>query len=110
MAGVDSRWLQVKDGDGAALDSAYRNAGRLVLERPAQDSGPVSTPASQPPTATDLEGHQIQDLAELVPDLIEASAGYQLKFRIQMILNDAPEEVRARVEQLLDSRLSAEPD
>ena len=110
LAGVDSRWLQVKDGDGAALDSAYRNAGRLVLERPAQDSGPVSTPASPPLTATDLEGHQIQNLAELVPELMEASAGYQLKFRIQMILDDAPEEVRARLEQLIDSRLNAEPD
>ena len=110
LAGVDSRWLQVKDGDGAALDSAYRNAGRLVLERPAQGSGLVSTPASPSPTATDLEGHQIQELAELVPDLMEASAGYQLKFRIQTILDDAPGEVRARVEQLIASRLNAEPD
>ena len=29
--------------------------------------------------------------------------------RIQMVLEDAPEEVRARVEQLIDGRLKVEP-
>ena len=110
LGGVDSRWLQVEDGDAVDLQVAYRDAGRLVLERPSQDTGPVLPPAppSFQPTA-ELEGHQIQDLADLVPDLMEASAGYQLKFRIQMVLEDAPEEVRAGVEQLIDSRLKAEP-
>ena len=57
----------------------------------------------------ELEGHRIQDLADLVPELIEASAGYQLKFRIQMVLDDAPEDVRRRAEQLINIRLESEP-
>ena len=57
--------------------------------------------------ATNLEGHQIQDLADIVPDLIEASAGYQLKFRVQVVLDDAPDEVRVKVEQLIGRRLKA---
>ena len=110
LAGVDSRWLQVKDGDAVDLHTAYRDAGRLTLERPSIDAGPESppTPAFQP--TAELEGHRIQDLADLVPELIEASAGYQLKFRVQMVLNDAPEDVRGRAEQLINIRLKSEPD
>ena len=87
---VDSRWLQTKDGDAEILRRAYRDAGRLVLERPPQDPGPAPEPAAPSSPATDLEGHQVQDLADLVPDLIEASAGYQLKFRVQVVLDEPP--------------------
>ena len=104
-AGVDSRWLRTKDGDAEILRRAYRDAGRLVLERPPQDPGPAPEPAAPSSPATDLEGHQVQDLADLVPDLIEASAGYQLKFRVQVVLDDAPDDLRTKVEQLIDSRL-----
>ena len=41
---------------------------------------------------------------------MEASAGHQLKFRVQAMLDDAPSEVRARVDQLIESRLNAEPN
>ena len=107
-AGVDSRWLRTKDGDAEILRRAYRDAGRLVLERPPQDPGPAPEPATPSSPATDLEGHQVQDLADLVPDLIEASAGYQLKFRVQVVLDDAPDELRTKVEQLIDRRLNPE--
>ena len=40
-----------------------------------------------------------------MPDLIEVSAGYQLKFRVQVVLDDAPDDVRTKVEQLIDARL-----
>ena len=110
VSSIDSRWLQTRDGDAEILHRAYRDAGRLVLERPPQDSGPGPAPDSvtQSPPATDIEGHQIQDLADLVPDLIEASAGYQLKFRVQIVLDDAPDDVRAKVAQLIDARLKPE--
>ena len=110
LAGVDSRWLQVKDGDAVDLHTAYRDAGRLTLERPSIDAGPESPPAPAFQPTAELEGHRIQDLADLVPELIEASAGYQLKFRIQMVLDDAPEDVRGRAEQLINIRLKSEPD
>ena len=104
---VDSRWLRTRDGDAEILRRAYRDAGRLVLERPLQDPSPMPAPSPATPSspATNIEGHQIQDLADLVPDLLEASAGYQLKFQVQIVLNDAPDDVRTKVEQLIDSRL-----
>ena len=112
--GVDSRWLEIRDGDAEILHRAYREAGRLVLERPPQAPGagpaqppvaPPGSPATLDAPATNLKGHQVQDLADLVPELLEASAGYRLEFRVQVVLNDAPEEVRAQVEQLIDARL-----
>ena len=111
-AGVDSRWLEIRDDHGEMLHRAYRDAGWLVLGRPSQapGSGPAPTAAPPPPVApaspaTNIEGHQVQDLADLVPDLIEASAGYRLEFRVQVVLDDAPDEVRTRVERLIDARL-----
>ena len=110
VASVDSRWLRTRDGDAEILHRAYRDAGRLVLERPPREPGPGPAPAplTQTRPTTDVEGHQVQDLADLVPDLLEASAGYQLKFRVQVVLDDAPDEVRTTVEQLIDSRLKPE--
>ena len=111
VASVDSRWLRTKDSGAKIVHRAYRDAGRLVLERPPQDvgPGPGPDPVTQTQPATNIEGHQVQDLADLVPDLIEASAGYQLKFRVQIVLDDAPDDVRTKVEQLIGSRLSPEP-
>ncbi|MCY4450795.1 MAG: DUF499 domain-containing protein [Immundisolibacterales bacterium] len=109
-SGVDSRWLRTRDGDAEILHRAYRDAGRLVLERPSQEPGPGPAPdlATQTQPATNIEGHQIQDLADLVPDLIEVSAGYQLKFRVQVVLDDAPDDVRTKVDQLIEARLKPE--
>ena len=102
---VDSRWLRTGDGAAEILHRAYRDAGRLVLERPSQDPDPMPDPVARSSPAASIEGHQVQDLADLVPDLIEASAGYQLKFRVQVVLDDAPDDVRTKVEQLIDARL-----
>ena len=104
LNGVDTRWLEVRDGDALGPDTPWRDAGKAVLARPLQT---VDPPPEPEPPATLLEGHQIQDLAELVPELMEASAGHQLKFRMQVVLEDAPPEVRAEVERLIDGRLGA---
>ena len=79
-----------------------------MLERPSQEPGPGPAPLPVTPAspATNIEGHQVQDLADLVPDLLKASAGYQLRFQVQVVLNDAPDEVRTKVEQLIDTRLN----
>ena len=61
-----------------------------------------------PSSATDIEGHQVRDLADLVPDLLQASAGYPLKFQAQVVLDDAPDEIRAKVEQIIDARLKSD--
>jgi len=112
VSSVESRWLRTKDSGAEIVRRAYRDAGRLVLERPPQDTGPGSgrDPVTQTQPATNIEGHQVQDLADLIPDLIEATAGYRLKFRVQVVLSDAPNDVRTRVEQLIDSRLNSDTD
>ena len=51
-----------------------------------------------------------RDLADLVPELLVASAGHRLEFRVQVVLNDAPAEVRTEVEQLIDARLKPGAD
>ena len=56
------------------------------------------------PQAAELEvdGFQVQNLAELVPKLLAASAGYGLRFRIGVALEaNAPESVRRQVDDML---------
>ena len=111
LNGVETRWLQVKDGDALSPDTPFRDAGKVVLAPPLQtfDPDPPAPPEPSAP-ATLLEGHQIQDLAELLPELMEASAGHQLKFRVQVLLEGAPPEIRAKIDRLIDGQLKAESD
>ena len=111
-AGVESRWLEVAEGS-AAVSCAYDQAGQLRLKRPARVAAPPPPPPPGPAAAGALlEGSQIQDLAELVPRLLEASAGNDLRFRVAAVLSDepggsVPEEVKAALGELL-ATVSAE--
>lgn len=103
-AGVESRWLEVAEGS-VTVSCPYDEAGQLRLKRPAESVDPPPPPV---PVVTGalLEGSQIQDLAELVPKLLEASAGNDLRFRVATVLNDESgraiaEEVRAALDELL---------
>ena len=51
--------------------------------------------------ATALEAHDIQELAEVMPELLEASAGHRLMFELRVLLEDAPEGVIAEVDRAL---------
>ena len=99
QAAVDSRWLQMAE-DSESLNCAWRDAGRVILEKPEQATTPSPTESSPGPSAT-LEGHEIQELAELMPDLMSASAGHGLKFQIRVLLEKAPDSVKRTVDQLL---------
>ena len=49
-----------------------------------------------------LEGSRIQDLAEIVPAMLEASAGSALRFHVRVALDgEAPKEVRTALDALL---------
>ena len=104
-AGVESRWLAVAEGS-VAVDCGYDEAGQLRLERPAAVGG-VDPPRPAPATAgTLLDGPQIQDLAELVPRLLETSAGNELRFRVSTVLEAGAagridEDVRTALDELL---------
>ena len=104
-AGVESRWLKVAE-DSGPVNCGYDEAGRLRLERPAQQEAPPPGPPgpspSLPPGGAVLEGSRIQDLAEIVPAMMEASAGSALRFHVRVALDgEAPEEVRAALDTLL---------
>ncbi len=104
-AGVESRWLEVAEGS-AAVGCAYDQAGQLRLKRPAEVAAPPPPPPVPAAAGALLEGSQIQDLAELVPKLLEASAGSDLRFRVAAVLRDdaggsVPEEVKAALAELL---------
>ena len=97
-AGVGSRWLQLAEGSGP-VDCGYDEAGTLRLGRP--EAPPPSPPV---PAAGDaaLEGPDIQNLAEIVPAMMEASAGGDLRFHVRVtVASDASDETRAALDKLL---------
>ncbi len=101
-AGVESRWLRVAENSGP-VDCGYDEAGHLRLERPAQPKPPPPGPSpSLPSGGAVLEGSRMQDLAEIVPAMMEASAGSALRFHVRVALDgEAPEEVRGALDALL---------
>ena len=103
-AGVESRWLEVAAGS-AAVGCPYDQAGQLRLQRPAAIVDPPPPPPVPAVTGASLDGPQIQDLAELLPKLLAASAGNDLRFRVGVALNEddgnVPADVRAELDTLL---------
>lgn len=92
-----SRWLETIDGG----IGEYDRAGTWRLRQP-KDVGPRPPP---PPVADwELEGQQLQDLAEAVPQLLDASAGDGLRFRVGVSLDaGAPASVHGKVDEILAS-------
>ena len=106
-AGVESRWIEVADGS-VAIDCRYDEAGRLRLKRPTENVDPSPAPPAPGGAGSLLEGSQIQDLAELIPKLLETSAGNELRFRVGVVLNEGAggnvsDEVRAALDALLET-------
>ena len=104
-AGVESRWLELAE-DSTAVGCPFDQAGRLRLKRPAAIVDPPPPPPAPATAGTLLDGPQIQDLAELLPRLLAASAGNELRFRVGVALNedgdgDVPAGVRAELDALL---------
>lgn len=72
----------------------------MLLERPAKAPEPPS-PAAVPAGAL-LEVAELQDLAELAPELTGLAAGYGLRYRVRPELDGAANaEVRAGVNERL---------
>ena len=100
-AGVESRWLEVAE-DSGPVSCGYDNAGSLRLARPASDGKPPPLPPESVGGGAVLEGSQIQDLADLVPDLLAASAGNELRFHVRVALGEeASSEVHAALDEML---------
>ena len=100
-ASAASRWLSLSDGS-RPVDCGYEESGGLLLERPGGDD--TKPYVVTPPTAAGavLQGGQIQDLADLLPRLLSASAGADLRFHVRVVLDgDLPGGDRSAVDKLL---------
>ena len=84
---VNHRWLNVAQ-DSGPLNCGWDQAGAIVLERPSV-SGSGSTPGESlfpiPPAAgtVALEPSQVQDLADVIPELLAAGPAADLRFHIR---------------------------
>ncbi len=97
---VVSRWLEVNEGSTAV---GAEHAGSLTLGRPKDTSAPTPEPQPEPRAAQVLlEPDRIQDLAERLPELLSAGAGWGLQFRVGVVLGeDAPDEAREALNDVL---------
>ena len=95
---VVSRWLEVAEGSTSA---GSENAAALKLRRTTDAQTPEPSPDVRVGAAL-LEANELQDLADRLPDLLSASAGCGLKFRVRVELGeDAPAEARSELNELL---------
>ena len=79
---MNTRWLTLA---GGAVDCAFDQAGQLLLERPAETPEPPSAPPV--PGGAVLELGELQDLADLAPELASLAAGYGLRYRVRAELD-----------------------
>jgi hypothetical protein len=80
---------------------------RLATEpsRPEPPRAQVLPPGTSASAETMLRPDQVQDIAELVPELIKAAAGYELAFGVRVVVkgkDSAPASVVERVNKLLE--------
>jgi len=102
---VGSQWLELEP-DSGPVDCDYSEAGRILLTLPGEDAPPpVPLPSA---AAVELEADQIVDLADYMPELQLKGAGFNLRFRVEVVLDDGlPAAAREEVDQLLQE-ISAE--
>ena len=95
---VRSRWLETARGNGETVE--FDHAGAWCLRVP---QGADTSRVAKPQAANvEVAAHQVQDLAEVIPQLLAASAGHELGFRLGVALGtSAPDAVRREVDRLL---------
>ena len=97
---VSGRWLEVRDGSHE-LNAEWQDAANILLQKPMRvDVTPPSGPQAK---AATLECHDIQELADILPELMAASAGHSLRFEVRVLLDDAPDDVRDALDNLLSA-------
>lgn len=100
---VASRWLEAAGSGGfAQVAENYEGAGQYRLKMPQSQPPPALPTSLTVPGDVELDGAQIQDLADLLPQMLDAGAGHGLRFRVGVSLDaGAPPEVRVEVDKLL---------
>jgi len=103
---LQTRWLEAVD-TLVRDEISFASAGQWKFRRPEREPLPPATPTDQTSSAR-LDGPQIQDLAEQLPKLLEAGAGWDLRFHVRISISpEAPAETRTEIERLL-AAVSAE--
>ena len=121
VRGIAMPWGLVRDSIGLALQTrwleavdtpvwdeiSFAAAGQWKLRRPERrPSQPTALPDQA--SSAKLDGAQMQDLAEQIPKLLEAGAGWDLHFHVRISVNpETPADARAGIEQVL-ATVSAE--
>ena len=101
---IRTQWLELAAGS-APLDSDLSGAQGVLLQTPAakpggfRDNGGDYQEGSLVAEAT-LEGHGIQDLAELVPKILEAAVGDPIEFKVRIQLGGEEEPDSAKVDKI----------
>ncbi|MEW6447215.1 MAG: DUF499 domain-containing protein [Bacillota bacterium] len=107
---IKARLLE-KTVDSGPWPCAFGGAQQVKLRVPAEEVvPPVEPPPPLPPkpgfkvARAELRPHQIQDLAEVIGELVNATVGYELVFRLQVELGGTaalPDEIIRKVNELL---------
>ena len=109
---VNSQWLSLAS-NSASLGSTWDQAGSVVLERPSVsagrrgkaavgESGGLFPAGAVPAGAVVLDGPQVQDLAEKVPELMAAGPTAELRFHVRVeATGDLPDGERRDLDALL---------
>ena len=102
--GIRAQWLELAEGS-ATLDTDLSGAQSILLQTPAAKPGGVRDGTDDyregvlAAEAT-LEGHGIQDLAELMPEILEAAAGDRIVFKVRIEFGGEKEPDGEKVEKI----------
>ena len=110
---LGSGWLALAPDSGAWPCEAA-NADAVRLKEPdatpsgfgAAKDGPAAGSKGVLTSLSDLEGNELQDLVEVLPDVLSAAAGVPLRFSVRITLGDGgdvPSETVSSVNDLLGS-------
>ncbi len=102
--GIRAQWLELAEGS-APLDTDLSGAQTVLLQTPAAKpvgvrDFPVDYQEGALAAEATLEGHGIQDLAELIPKMLEAAAGDPIVFKVRIQFGGEKEPDREKVERI----------
>ena len=101
---IRAQWLELAEGS-APLDTDRSGARSVLLQTPtARPVGVVDPPTGYQggmlAAEATLEGHGIQDLAELVPEILEAAVGDPIVFKVRIEFGGETAPDQAKVDKI----------
>ena len=102
--GIRAQWLELAEGS-APLDTDLAGAQGVLLQTPAAKpvgvrDGTDDYQEGVLAAEATLEGYGIQDLAEIMPEILEAAAGDSIKFKVRIEFGGKVAPDREKVERI----------